>query len=205
MLVDRHEVVRRGVRALIQHLPGLSVCAEAATAEDALVLASEMQPDIVVVDILMPQISGIDLTVQLKRLMPEVEILVLTMHGSERVVGQALRAGVRGYLLKSADGNEIVEAILALSRHRPYFSSTVSEALLKQYLTCGGEFTEPLLTSRERQVVKLIAEGKSNKVMAHLLRRSIKTIEIHRASAMRKIGAKSKAEIALYALRNELV
>jgi DNA-binding NarL/FixJ family response regulator len=127
------------------------------------------------------------------------------MHESERVIGQALRAGANGYLLKSGDGTQIVAAIVALSRHRPYFSPTVSEALLQQYLKPGSDFTEPLLTSRERQIVKLIAEGNSNKAIANLLQLSVKTIETHRGAAMRKIGAKSGAELTLYALRNDLV
>jgi DNA-binding NarL/FixJ family response regulator len=204
MLVDDHDLVRQGIRSLIQDRPGLSVCAEVAAAEDALALASETRPDIVVVDISMPRVSGIDLTIQLKKLIPKIEVLVLTMHESERIVGQALRAGASGYLLKSADGEQIVEAIVALSRHRPYFSPIVSEALLQQYLK-PGDFTEPLLTPRERQIVKLIAEGEGNKNIANLLQLSIKTIETHRAAAMRKIGAKSSADLTLYALRNGLV
>ncbi len=205
MLVDDHEVVRQGVRSLIESVSDWTLCAEASSGEEALKLAPEAKPDIVVVDVSMPNVSGLDLILQLKRIAPKVEILVLTMHDSERIVAQALRAGARGYLLKSDGGEKLIEAITALSRHQTFFSPSVSETLLQVYLNSDTSQEHEQLTPRERQIVKLVAEGNSNKRIALILKVSIKTVETHRSAAMRKIGAKSSADLALYAARNELV
>jgi DNA-binding NarL/FixJ family response regulator len=205
MLVDDHEVVRQGVRSLIEPVADWTVCAEAAGGEDALKLAAETRPDIIVLDVSMPNVSGLDLILQLKRLLPKVEVLVLTMHDSERIVAQALRAGARGYLLKSDSGDKLIEALTALSRHQTYFSASVSETLLQVYLNSNAAQEHEQLTPRERQIVKLVAEGNSNKRISAILHVSIKTVETHRSAAMRKIGAKSSADLALYAARNELV
>jgi len=205
MLVDDHEVVRKGIRALVETRPEWALCAEVGDGMEALKVAKEVQPDLITLDISMPNISGLDLIVQLKRDLPRTEILVLTMHESERIMAQALRAGARGYLLKTESGDRLLEALAALSRHQAYFSSVVSETLLKSYLSSGAAQEYEQLTSRERQIVKLVAEGNSNKKIAMILNVSIKTVETHRASAMRKIGASSSADLALYAARNELV
>jgi len=205
MLVDDHEVVRQGVRSLIDSVPDWQLCGEASGSAEALKKVAEAKPDIVVVDISMPNVSGLDLIVELKKLHPKVEILVLTMHDSERIVAQALRAGARGYMLKTDDGDSLIEAMTALSRHQTYFSSSVSEALLQVYLNSNASQEREQLTPRERQIVKLVAEGNSNKRIAIILNVSIKTVETHRSTAMRKIGAKSSADLALYAARNELV
>jgi DNA-binding NarL/FixJ family response regulator len=205
MLVDDHEVVRQGVRSLIESVPDWTLCAEAGGSEDALKLAAEAKPDIVVVDVSMPNVSGLDLIIQLKRILPKVEVLVLTMHDSERIVAQALRAGARGYLLKSDGGDKLIEALAALSRRQTYFSASVSETLLQAYLNSNSTQEHEQLTPRERQIVKLVAEGNSNKRISMILNVSVKTVETHRSAAMRKIGAKSSADLALYAARNELV
>jgi DNA-binding NarL/FixJ family response regulator len=143
--------------------------------------------------------------IQLKKLLPRTEILVLTMHDSERIVAQALRAGARGYVLKSDGGDALIDALTALSKHQPYFSASVSENLLQVYLNSNASQEHEQLTPRERQIIKLVAEGNSNKRIAIILRLSIKTVETHRSAAMRKIGAKSTADVAMYAARNELV
>jgi DNA-binding NarL/FixJ family response regulator len=205
MLVDDHEVVRQGVRALIESVPDWTVCAEAGNGEQALKAAADAKPDLVVLDVSMPSVSGLDLILQLKKVLPKVEILVLTMHDSERIVAQALRAGARGYLLKSDGGDRLIEALTALSRHQTYFSASVSETLLQSYLNSSSTQEHEQLTPRERQIVKLVAEGNSNKRISMILNVSIKTVETHRSAAMRKIGAKSSADLALYAARNELV
>jgi DNA-binding NarL/FixJ family response regulator len=205
MVVDDHEMVRRGVRALIEDVPDWTVCAEAADGPMALAAARECRPDLVVLDISMPKVSGMDVILQLKKLLPSVEILVLTMHESERIIGPSLRAGARGYLLKRESGDKLLEAISALSRHESYFSSAVSDTLLQSYLHLDMAPEREQLTPRERQIVKLVAEGASNKGIAHILKVSIKTVESHRASAMRKVGANSSAGLTLYAARNELV
>jgi len=205
MLVDDHEVVRAGLRSLIETSPDWTICAEASDGSEALRIAAEARPDTVVMDISMPGVSGIDVIVQLRKLLPKLEVLVLTMHDSERIVAQVLRAGARGYVLKSEGGERLLEALISLSRHEPYFSSTVSETLLKSYLNSESEADSEQLTPRERQIVKLVAEGNSNKRIAMVLSISIKTVETHRSTAMRKVGAKSSADLALYAARNELV
>jgi DNA-binding NarL/FixJ family response regulator len=205
MLVDDHEIVRKGIRVLVETRPEWMLCAEVGDGMEALKVAKEVQPDLIILDISMPNMSGLDLIIQLKRMLPKTEILVLTMHESERIMAQALRAGARGYLLKTESGDRLLEALTALSRHQAYFSSVVSETLLKSYLSSGAAQEYEQLTSRERQIVKLVAEGNSNKKIAMILNVSIKTVETHRASAMRKIGANSSADLALYAARNELV
>jgi DNA-binding NarL/FixJ family response regulator len=205
LVVDDHEMVRRGVRALIEDVPGWKVCAEAEDGLAALAAAREFRPDLVVMDISMPKLSGIDVILHLKKLLPSVEILALTMHESDRIMAPTLRAGARGYLLKRESGEKLLEAIAALSRHESYFSSAVSDTLLRSYLQSDVIPEREQLTPRERQIVKLVAEGCSNKGIAHTLKVSIKTVETHRAAAMRKVGVSSSAGLTLYAARNELV
>jgi DNA-binding NarL/FixJ family response regulator len=205
MLVDDHEIVRQGIRSLVESMPDCVLCAEAADGEAAIKAAPEARPDVVVLDVSMPKISGLDVMVELKKLLPAAEILVLTMHDSEKIMAQALRAGARGYVHKTETGERLVEALTAVSRHQTYFSPTVSETLLHFYLDAETEQDTEQLTPRQRQIVKLVAEGNSNKRIAHILKISIKTVETHRSEAMRRIGAKSSADLALYAARNELV
>lgn len=201
MLVDDHTMVRRGLRALIESTPGWTVCAEAADGHEALSIAVEAQPDVIVIDLSMPKLGGIDATIQLRQLVPGVEVLILTMHESDQLMDQARRAGALGYLLKGDSGEKLMEALHSLSRHRPY-----------KYLPKPGarpdndsQSEQHRLTPRERQVVKLVAEGNTNNAIAALLKVSIKTVETHRLAAMRKIGAKSSADLTMYAARNGLV
>ncbi len=205
MLVDDHDVVRQGIRSLIEAVPEWTVCAEAADGQAALHLAEQMRPDVIVLDISLPKISGLDVLVELKRMLPDVEILVLTMHDSEKTIAQMLRAGCRGYLLKTETGEKLIEALTKVSRHQTYFSSSVSETLLQFYINSAEEHENEQLTPRQRQIVKLVAEGNSNKRIAYILNISVKTVETHRLEAMRRIGAKSSADLALYAARNQLV
>jgi DNA-binding NarL/FixJ family response regulator len=205
MLADDHAVVRRGLRTLIEGVPGWEVCAEAADGNETVALASEARPDILIMDLSMPGLGGVDATIQIRKLLPQIEVLILTMHESDRLAGQALRAGARGYLLKGESEDKLMEALEALSRHQPYFSPSVSETLLQGYLHSEPTHDLKQLTPRERQIVKLVAEGKSNKVIASVLNLSIKTVETHRSAAMHKVGAKSAADLTLYAARNDLV
>jgi DNA-binding NarL/FixJ family response regulator len=135
----------------------------------------------------------------------KIEVLILTMHESDRMAGQAMQAGARGYLIKGESEDKLMEALEALSRHQTYFSPTVSETLLQDYVRSKPTQDLEQLTPRERQVVKLVAEGKSNKVIASTLNLSVKTVETHRATAMVKVGAKSAAALTLYAARNDIV
>jgi DNA-binding NarL/FixJ family response regulator len=205
MLADDHAVVRRGLRTLIEGVPGWEVCAEAADGNETVALAAETKPDVLIMDLSMPGLGGVDATIQIRKILPQIEVLILTMHESDRLAGQALRAGARGYLLKGESEDKLMEALDALSRHQPYFSPSVSETLLQGYLHSEPTHDLKQLTPRERQIVKLVAEGKSNKVIASVLNLSIKTVETHRSAAMHKVGAKSAADLTLYAARNDLV
>jgi len=205
MVVDDHLIVRRGIISMIEEDPGFTVCGETDDGEEALALAKDSQPDIVVLDISLPRMGGIDVAIQLRRILPDVEILFLTMHDNERIVADALRAGARAYVLKSECDNKLIEALRALANHQPFFAAHVSEKLLESYLSTHSSADPVNLSPRERQIVKLVAEGNSNKVIASILGVSVKTVETHRSSAMRKIGAKSSADLALYAARNRLV
>lgn len=205
MVVDDHMVVRRGVRALIESAPGWEVVGEADNGIEAIRLAEQLQPQVIVMDISMPQVGGIDTTVELRKRLPDVEVLILTMHESDQLVAQAMRAGARGYLLKNESDEKLIDALEALARHQPYFSPGVSETLLQGYLVAESAPDPLRLTPRERQIVKLVAEGNSNKKIAMILNVSIKTVETHRSAAMHKVGAKSSADLALYAARNDLV
>lgn len=201
MLVDDHTMVRRGLRALIESVPGWEVCAEAEDGHQALAIAAAARPDFIVIDLSMPKLGGIDATIQLRKLLPGVEILILTMHESDYLIDQALKAGARGYLLKSDSGERLMDALQTLSRNQRYNSLNGSQSL--------GEGRQSVdkrrLTPRERQIVKLIAEGNTNNAIAGLLGVSIKTVQTHRLAAMRKVGAKSSADLTLYAARNDLV
>jgi len=205
MLADDHAVVRRGLRTLIEGVPGWEVVAEAADGNETVAKAADARPDILIMDLSMPGLGGVDATIQIRKILPQVEVLILTMHESDRLAGQALRAGARGYLLKGESEDKLMEALEALSRHQPYFSPSVSETLLQGYLHSEPTHDLKQLTPRERQIVKLVAEGKSNKVIASVLNLSIKTVETHRSAAMHKVGAKSAADLTLYAARNDLV
>jgi DNA-binding NarL/FixJ family response regulator len=205
MLADDHAVVRRGLRTLIEGVPGWEVVAEASDGNEAVTRAVETKPDVLIMDLSMPGLGGVDATIQIRKLLPQIEVLILTMHESDRLAGQALRAGARGYLLKGESEDKLIEALEALSRHQPYFSPSVSETLLQGYLHSEPTHDLKQLTPRERQIVKLVAEGKSNKVIASILNLSIKTVETHRSAAMHKVGAKSAADLTLYAARNDLV
>lgn len=205
MIVDDHTVVRRGVRALIESSPGWEVVGEADNGLEAIRMAEEVRPDIVVMDISMPHVGGVDTTTELRKRLPNVEVLILTMHESDQLVGQVIRAGARGYLLKNESGDKLMDALEALARHHPYFSPVVSETLLQGYLGAEDRPDPQRLTPRERQIVKLVAEGNSNKKIALILNVSIKTVETHRSAAMHKVGAKSSADLTLYAARNKLV
>ena len=204
LLADDHDVVRSGVRAFLEARPNLRIVAEAANGRDALDLARANKPNIAIIDYSLPELNGLDLTVALKREVSCIGVLVYTMHDREDMVLDVLRAGARGYVLKSDPESDLLAAVDALSANRPYFSSAIAETLLERFLDASPA-AQTTLTQREREVVQLIAEGKANKEIGRLLDISVKTIETHRASAMRKLKFRTTAELVRYAVRNNIV
>jgi DNA-binding NarL/FixJ family response regulator len=204
LLADDHLVVRRGLRALLEARHEFVVCAEACEGREAIDLALKHKPDVAVVDVSLPVLNGIEVARQIRRGSPTTEVLIFTMHDNDELISEVLHAGARGYLLKSDTDDQIISAVTALIRHKPYFSSRVSEALLDKFNSAAGAQSNAL-TAREREIVQLIAEGNSNKRIALLLDISVKTVETHRAAAMRKLGIRSTAELVRYAVLNKLI
>jgi DNA-binding NarL/FixJ family response regulator len=207
LLADDHDVMRRGLRHLVEEQPGWKVCAEATTGRQAVELAKQHKPDVAVLDITMPELNGLEATRQIRKALPNTEVLIFTMHESEELVRDAFAAGARGYLLKIDAGQDIVAAVEALFRHKLFLSSNVSEAMLDSFLrTKAPEEVQSsrVITGREREIIQLLAEGKSNKKISTMLGISVRTVETHRGSIMRKLGAKSIVDIVRYAVRNKI-
>jgi DNA-binding NarL/FixJ family response regulator len=215
MLADDHEIVRKGLRTMLEKREGWSVCGEAATGREAVRLAAELRPDVAVIDLSMPDLDGLAATRQIRREAPDTEVLVFTMHDTPRLVREVLAAGARGYVLKSDAARHFISAVEALSEHRPFFSSGVSESILEGYLqSASGEDPRVAreaagapnpLTRRELEIVRLLAENLTNKEVAAKLSISVKTVETHRAAIMRKLGLNSVVELVYYALRHKIV
>jgi DNA-binding NarL/FixJ family response regulator len=203
LIADDHEVVRSGLRTILEAQPNFEVVAEACDGMEAVAKAIETKPDIAVIDYSMPLINGVEVTRQIRSRLPKTEVLILTMHDSEAVIQQALKAGARGYVAKTDAKQHFLAAIEALASHKPFFTSKISEALLTSSLKQPQDASS--LTKREQQVVQLAAEGHTNKQIAHLLNISQKTVETHRASIMRKLEFSSPADLVRYAIRNKLV
>jgi DNA-binding NarL/FixJ family response regulator len=205
MIADGNDVIRRGVRMLIESQANMEIVAEAATGLEALLAARESAPDIAIIDHCLPELNGLDLAQSLKREVPQIEILIYTMNDNEELVMAMLRAGARGFVLKSDSGRQLLAAIDALSMHQPYFSSAISETLLDQFLRSKPSSPTFGLTHREREVVQLIAEGKINKEIGEALSISVKTVETHRSAAMHKLKLRTTAELVRYAVRNNII
>jgi DNA-binding NarL/FixJ family response regulator len=204
LIADDHEVVRDGLRKLLESHPNCEVVAEAADGREAVVKALEVEPDIAVLDYSLPLINGVEVTRQIRSRLPKTEVLIFSMHDNETIFDELLRAGARGYVLKSDAKLHLLDAIDSLAAHRPFFSSQVSEALLTSFRRQQHNESRAL-TPREREIVKLIAEGHSNKEVAVKLGISLKTVETHRATIMRKLNLSSSATLVRYAIRNKLV
>jgi DNA-binding NarL/FixJ family response regulator len=205
LIADDHEVVRSGLRAILEAHAGWEVVAEAENGKDAVAKAIDTQPDVAIIDYALPLTNGIEATRQIRTRLPHTEILIFTMHDSDVLVGELLEAGARAYLLKSDARQYLIAAVEALTNHKPFFTGRVSEHLLDSFLGSQQHKDEAALSPRERVIVQLIAEGHGNKEMGELLNLSVKTIETHRASAMRKLKLKSTAALVRYAVRNRLV
>lgn len=206
LIADDHQAMRQGVRSLLESHPAYQVIAEAGDGREALNLARENKPDIAILDYSLPLMNGLELTRSIKHDMPRTEVLIYTMHDRESILIDVLRAGARGYVLKSDSGAHLIAAVAALARHKPYFSGAISETLLEHFIESDHSSDKSvMLTAREREIVQLIAEGKLNKQIAHMLNISVKTVETHRAAAMHKLKLRSTAELVLYAVRNNIV
>jgi DNA-binding NarL/FixJ family response regulator len=204
LIADDHDVVRSGLRAILETQEGWEVVGEAADGKTAVDKAMETKPDVAIIDYSLPLANGAEVTRQIRVRVPGIEVLIFTMHDNEEIVRDLLSAGAKGYLLKSDARRFLIAAVESLAAHKPFFTGKVSEALLDTYLA-KGRGTEDILTAREKGVVQLIAEGNSNKKVAEILTLSLKTVETHRASAMRKLNLESTAALVRYAVRNKLV
>lgn len=206
LVADDHQVVRTGLRTLLESEAGWQVCAEAANGRDAVKKASELQPDVAVLDIGMPLLNGVEATRQIRKVSPKTEILILTMHDSEHMIQGVMDAGAHGYILKDDADKNLLAAVHSLRRHKPYLSSRVSAAAAAtQPDTEGIERPARRLTPREREIVQLLAEGKSNKEIATYLNISVKTAETHRANIMLKMNFHSVTELVRYAVKNKII
>jgi DNA-binding NarL/FixJ family response regulator len=209
LIADDHEMIRTGLRKILEGRDGWTVCGEAVNGREAVAKARELRPDVVVLDFAMPELNGLEVIRQIRATLPNTEVLILTMHESEQLARAALAAGARGFVLKSDAGETIAAAVEQLSQHRSYFTGTVSQMVLQGYLHPAEPVAERVigarLTAREREIVQLIAEGRSSKEVAEALGISVKTAETHRANLMRKLALHSVSELVHYAIRNQIV
>jgi len=204
LLADDHEMVRQGLRAMIEEQRGWVVCGEARTGREAVARALDLKPDVVVMDFTMPELNGMEATRQIRAALPRTQVLFLTMHESEELIPEILAAGALGYVLKSDAGGLLVDAIQSLAGQKPYFTSKVAAMILKGYLNPSTR-ESPVLTPREREIVQLVGEGMSTKELADKLSISPKTAETHRSNILRKLNLRSVSELVRYAIRNKLV
>jgi DNA-binding NarL/FixJ family response regulator len=207
LVADDHEVVRKGLVAILKQKSEWQVCGEACNGREAVEQAAQLMPDVVVMDISMPGLNGLEATDQIVRANPSTKVLVLTLHDSDDLIRDVLNAGARGFLLKSDSVCELEAAIEALLRNKTYFTSKVSAMVLEGYLRGGTPFAANRnpLTPREREVVQLLAEGSSTKEVAVALGLAVKTAETHRSNIMRKLHLHSVSDLVLYAVRNNIV
>ena len=209
LVADDHEVVRRGLCSLLESQPGWQVCGEASDGRDLLKKASELRPDIIVIDVAMPNLNGLEATRQILKANPKAKVLVLTLHDSDRLIHEVLTAGASGFVLKSDAARDLVAAVESLRQNKTYFTSKVASMVLNGFLKGGpgamlNGASSPL-TAREREIVQLLSEGKSAKEVAVALNISVKTAETHRSNIMRKLDLHSVSELVLYAVRNNIV
>jgi len=210
LIADDHDLMRRGVKALLQSHAGWEVCGEAHTGREAVAKAEELKPDIVILDISMPDLNGVDAAKRIRKGSPDTEVLILSVHYSDQLIRDILEAGVRGYIVKSDSDRDLIIAVETLANHKPFFTPRATEVMLTNFNE-GKTRTEPpetmrdRLTSREREIVQLLAEGKSSKEVASSLNISVKTAETHRANIMRKLQLHTVSELVRYAVRNQII
>jgi len=209
LLADDHTLIRGGLRLLVEQQPDLAVVGEAEDGRAAVSLAASLKPDVAVLDIGMPNLNGIEAAKQITQGEPRAAVVILSLHRDETYILRALKAGARGYRLKDSAESDLVRAIRAVADGKAFFSPTVSKVLLEDHVRklrrTGGEDSYDLLTPREREILQLIAEGKSNKEAANALHLSVYTVETHRANIMEKLKLKSVPELILYAVRKGII
>jgi DNA-binding NarL/FixJ family response regulator len=210
LIADDHELVRRGLKALLSARLDWTICAEAVSGREAVTLAAQHQPDIVIMDISMPGLNGLEATRRIHKALPKTQVLVLSLHYSDQLVRDVVEAGARGYLLKSDATRDILKAVEALATHRPFFTTGAAQIVLDGFCTRAAtptrvSFKAQRLSSREREIVQLLAEGQSSKEVAVTLGISVKTAETHRANIMRKLEMHSVSELVCYAVRNQMI
>lgn len=204
LIADDHAVVRRGFRLILESQPGLEVIGEACTGHDAVAQAIALEPDLVILDVSMPELNGIEATRRIVEQVPRTRVLALSMHRDGVYVREMLRAGAKGYLLKDADDEALIDAVQAVARGDAYLSPSVADSVLTDY---RRHVTNPLdlLSAREREVLQLISEGRTNKDIAQLLSLSVHTVDSHRSRLMEKLNLNSTGELVRFAIRNGLV
>ena len=202
LIADDHGIVRSGIRLLLERQPDIEVIGEAADGAEAREMAVRERPDLAILDVKMPKLTGLQATREIKRQVPEVSVLILSMHDDERYLFEALRAGAAGYVLKRAADHDLLDAVRAAARGEPFLNAHAQQTLIREFLERGEQ---PELTPREQEVVKLIAEAHTNKEIAEILHLSEKTVETHRGNVLQKLGMRDRVEIVRYAIRQGLV
>lgn len=208
LLADDHAVMRRGIREIFDAESEIEVIGEAGDGREAIRLAEKLRPDVMVIDLGMPELNGLDTIRHIRREQPEVELLVFSMHDSEELIHEVFSAGARGYVLKSDAALYLTEAVKSLSRHKPFFTPRISEAILNSLVGGDGRSDHAghgPLSAREREILQLLAENKTNKEIATRLSISVRTVETHRRSIMQKVNANSIVELVHYAIRNGII
>ena len=209
LIADDHEVMRTGVRALVEQESGWQVCGTATNGQEAVDAARKQKPDVVILDMTMPELDGLEALREIKRALPNTEVVIFSAHHSEEVIGQLFEAGAKSYIQKSDASRHLVTAIKSIADHKPFFTSEISQVLFAKFLSGSAgkkqNGQENTVTSRERDVVRLLVGGNSNKEVANCLGISIRTAETHRATLMRKLGLESLAALVRYAIRNNII
>ncbi len=211
LIADDHEIVRKGLRSILDGQKECQVVGEAADGRNAVSMAKDLTPDVVVMDLSMPSLNGLEATRQILKMRPQTKVLILTMHESDPLIREVLDAGARGYILKTDAGRDLLAAIEALRRNKTFFTSRVAQMILDGFLKGDPRSvsdTQPKagrLTARQREIVQLLAEGKSSKEVAVALGLSVKTAETHRANIMRKLDCHCVSEVVRYAIRNKII
>lgn len=206
LLADDHDLMRRGLRMLLESHPDWTICAEACTGQEAVAKSEELRPDIAILDITMPDLNGVEAARRILKALPNTEILVCSAHHSDQLMREIVDAGIQGFIAKADSEGDLVRAVEALANHRPFLAARTTDLILGGLDSKGQAFEIPRrLTPREREVVHLLSEGKTSKEVASILGISVKTAETHRANLMRKLGLHNASQLVRYAVRNQMI